>query len=99
MAAEKPVTCAARARLSPGVSAVFVLSLGTDEVLHVLAIYPPWASHARSVLSSGLSYRLSTTLWQLPHRQARASQSDASTSGLGGDRACPDSAASSPRCK
>src|SRR6266571_4072088 len=25
-----------------GFVAVFVLSLGTDEVLHVLAVYPPW---------------------------------------------------------
>lgn len=25
-----------------GLLAVFVLSLGTDQVLHVLAVYPPW---------------------------------------------------------
>jgi hypothetical protein len=27
-----------------GFFAVVVLSLGTDQVLHVLQIYPPWAS-------------------------------------------------------
>ena len=43
-----------------GFAAVFVLSLGTDEVLHVLAIYPPWSEPMRDPMLNllALSYRL-----------------------------------------
>jgi hypothetical protein len=42
-----------------GLVAVFVLSLGTDEVFHLLAVYPPWGQPMRdsSLLVLALAYR------------------------------------------
>jgi hypothetical protein len=43
-----------------GLLAVFVLSLGTDQVLHVLDVYPPWGQpmHDHGLCLLALSYRL-----------------------------------------
>lgn len=42
-----------------GFVSVFVLSLGTDQVLHVLEVYPPWGQPMRSnaLCALALSYR------------------------------------------
>jgi hypothetical protein len=47
-----------------GVVAVVVLSLGTDQVLHVLDIYPPWGQpmHDPSLNLLALSYRIVYTV-------------------------------------
>jgi hypothetical protein len=43
-----------------GIVVVFVLSLGTDQLLHVLEIYPPWGQpmHDHGLNALALSYRL-----------------------------------------
>lgn len=43
-----------------GFVTVFVLSLGIDQVLHVLQVYPPWGEpmHAPSMNLLALSYRI-----------------------------------------
>ncbi|MGH8177783.1 MAG: hypothetical protein ACREV5_16125 [Steroidobacter sp.] len=43
-----------------GLIAVFVLSLGTDQVLHVLDVYPPWGQpmHEAGLNLLALAYRL-----------------------------------------
>jgi hypothetical protein len=43
-----------------GLVAVFVLSLGTDEVLHLLRVYPPWGEpmYDTGLLLLALVYRL-----------------------------------------
>jgi len=43
-----------------GFIAVVVLSLGTDQVLHALDVYPPWGQpmHATGLVLLALSYRL-----------------------------------------
>ncbi len=43
-----------------GLVAIFVLSLGTDQVLHVLEVYPPWGEPMRETGDNllALSYRL-----------------------------------------
>lgn len=43
-----------------GLLAVFVLSLGSDQILHVLQVYPPWGEPMRetSLNLLALSYRL-----------------------------------------
>ncbi len=43
-----------------GVLAIFVLSLGTDQILHVLDVYPPWGQpmHEPSLNFLALSYRI-----------------------------------------
>jgi len=43
-----------------GLVAVFVLSLGTDQVLHVLEVYPPWGEPMYGTGSNllALSYRI-----------------------------------------
>ena len=43
-----------------GFIAVFVLSLGTDQVLHVLKVYPPWGEpmYDTSLCLLALSYRI-----------------------------------------
>jgi len=43
-----------------GLAGVFVLSLGTDQVLHVLGVYPPWGEpmHEPGLNWLALSYRL-----------------------------------------
>jgi hypothetical protein len=43
-----------------GLLAVFVLSLGTDQILHVLEVYPPWGEPMRDTGDNllALSYRL-----------------------------------------
>src|SRR4029077_1844379 len=55
-----PVTWRGAGAVFAGFVAVFVLSLGTDEVLHVLAIYPPWGEPMRDPMLNllALSYRL-----------------------------------------
>jgi hypothetical protein len=42
-----------------GLVAVVVLSLGTDQILHVLAVYPPWGQpmHEAGLNLLALSYR------------------------------------------
>ena len=48
------------AAVGAGFVAVFVLSLGTDQVLHVLKVYPPWGEpmYATSLNLLALSYRI-----------------------------------------
>jgi hypothetical protein len=43
-----------------GFVTVFVLSLGTDQVLHVLQVYPPWGEpmHDPSLNALALAYRV-----------------------------------------
>jgi hypothetical protein len=43
-----------------GIVVVFVLSLGTDQLLHVLQVYPPWGEpmHDHGLNALALSYRL-----------------------------------------
>jgi hypothetical protein len=43
-----------------GLLAVFILSLGTDQILHMLEVYPPWGQPMRetSLNLLALSYRL-----------------------------------------
>ncbi len=43
-----------------GLVVVFVLSLGTDQVLHALQVYPPWGEpkHDHGLNALALSYRL-----------------------------------------
>lgn len=43
-----------------GFIAVFILSLGTDQLMHVLDIYPPWSEPMfdTGLLSLALSYRI-----------------------------------------
>ncbi len=43
-----------------GLVAIFVLSLGTDHVLHVLEVYPPWGEPMRDTNDNALAlvYRL-----------------------------------------
>ena len=43
-----------------GIIAIFVVSLGTDQVLHALAVYPPWGEPMRApgLNLLALSYRL-----------------------------------------
>lgn len=43
-----------------GLIAIFVLSLGTDQVLHTLAVYPPWGQpmHEPRLNLLALSYRI-----------------------------------------
>jgi hypothetical protein len=43
-----------------GLLVVFVLSLGTDQVLHLLQVYPPWGQpmHDHGLNALALSYRL-----------------------------------------
>jgi hypothetical protein len=47
-----------------GFVAVFVLSLGTDQVLHVLHVYPPWGQtmYEPSLNFLALSYRIVYTI-------------------------------------
>src|SRR5262249_27011146 len=47
------------AALLPGFLAVVVLSLGTDQVLHALDVYPPWGEpmHSTSLNLLALTYR------------------------------------------
>ena len=46
-----------------GFVAVFVLSVGTDQVLHVLKIYPPWGEPMAGVLFAvATAYRIVYTL-------------------------------------
>jgi hypothetical protein len=47
-----------------GFVAVFVLSLGTDQVLHVLDVYPPWGQpmYAAGLNLLALSYRIVYTV-------------------------------------
>ena len=47
-----------------GFAAVFVLSLGTDQVLHVLGVYPPWGQPMddTGLLLLALSYRIVYTV-------------------------------------
>jgi hypothetical protein len=47
-----------------GFLAVFVLSLGTDQVLHVLDVYPPWGQpmHDPALNLLALSYRIVFTV-------------------------------------
>lgn len=41
------------------VAAVFVLSLGTDQILHVLAVYPPWGERmSDSLFGLATAYRI-----------------------------------------
>jgi hypothetical protein len=56
------------------------LSLGTDEVLHLLKIYPPWGQpmYDPGLNFLALAYRMRLRRpWKLRRRKARASQSDA----------------------
>jgi hypothetical protein len=59
-----------------GFVAVVVLSLGTDEVLHLLKVYPPWNQpmYDRGLCLLALSYRIVYTVlgsciaaWYAPH--------------------------------
>jgi hypothetical protein len=63
-----------------GVLAVFVLSLGTDQVLHMLQVYPPWGQpmHDHGLNALALSYRLVygvvggyVTAWLAPRNPVR----------------------------
>ncbi|PNV72838.1 hypothetical protein [Leptospira inadai] len=47
-----------------GFVVVFVLSLGTDEILHILDVYPPWGlpMHDPSLNALALSYRIVYTI-------------------------------------
>lgn len=63
-----------------GFVAIVVLSLGTDQVLHVLKVYPPWGEpmHEPSLNLLALSYRLVydtlgsyITAWLAPHSPMR----------------------------
>jgi hypothetical protein len=47
-----------------GFVAVFVLSLGTDQVLHVLGVYPPWGQpmYDTGLILLALSYRIVYTV-------------------------------------
>ena len=63
-----------------GLVAVFVLSLGTDQALHTLQVYPPWGVPMRetSLNLLALSYRLVygviggvVTAWLAPHAPVR----------------------------
>jgi hypothetical protein len=47
-----------------GFVAVFILSLGTDQVLHVLHVYPPWgqAMYEPGLNFLALSYRIVYTI-------------------------------------
>jgi hypothetical protein len=47
-----------------GFLSVFVLSLGTDQVLHILAVYPPWGQpmHEPELNLLALSYRIIYTV-------------------------------------
>jgi hypothetical protein len=47
-----------------GFTAVFVLSLATDQVLHVLGVYPPWSQpmYDTGLVLLALSYRLVYTV-------------------------------------
>jgi len=47
-----------------GFVAVFVLSLGTDQLLHVLEVYPPWGEpmHEPRLNLLALSYRIVYTI-------------------------------------
>ena len=58
-----------------GLVVVFVLSLGTDQLLHVLQVYPPWGQpmHDHGLNALALSYRLVygivggyVTAWRAP---------------------------------
>jgi hypothetical protein len=55
-----------------GFISVAVLSLGTDQFLHVLEIYPPWGKpmHDPSLNVFALSYRIIYTIlvWRLMHQ-------------------------------
>jgi hypothetical protein len=48
------------AAVAVGLVVVFVLSLGTDQLLHMLRIYPPWGEpmHDHGLNALALSYRL-----------------------------------------
>lgn len=63
-----------------GFIAVFVLSLGTDQILHALDIYPPWEQPMTDtgLLLLALSYRRLRHRWRLHRRQTCAPSSDAS---------------------
>ncbi|EPG76498.1 hypothetical protein LEP1GSC058_1352 [Leptospira fainei serovar Hurstbridge str. BUT 6] len=47
-----------------GFVAVFVLSLGTDQILHILDVYPPWGEpmYDPSLNALALSYRIVYTI-------------------------------------
>lgn len=61
-AATLPPRRLARSTLSVvgGLLLIFVLSLGTDQVMHMLQIYPPWGEPMRDhgLFALALSYRL-----------------------------------------
>lgn len=50
--------------IASGFFAVVVLSLGTDEILHLLGVYPPWREglHDPALNALALAYRLIFTL-------------------------------------
>ena len=59
-AAPRPNTGRSVFAVFVGFFAVFVLSLGTDQILHVLTVYPPWGEpmHDPKLNLLALSYRL-----------------------------------------
>lgn len=63
-----------------GIVVVFVLSLGTDQLLHVFQVYPPWGQpmHDPGLNALALSYRLVygvvggyVTAWLAPRNPVR----------------------------
>ena len=73
-----------------GFFACALLSLGTDQILHLLKVYPPWGEPmwdpGFELSGVGLSLCLRSRCG-LHHRQARASQSNAPRLGFGFHRA------------
>jgi hypothetical protein len=61
---EKPNSLRSTVAIIVGFLAVVVLSLGTDQVLHVLKVYPPWGEpmHRPSLNLLALSYRIVFTI-------------------------------------
>ena len=73
-----------------GFLAVVVLSLTTDQALHMLDVYPPWGQPMREpgLCLLALSYRtVYAVVGSYIAAETRASQSNASRLGLGGSRA------------
>ena len=62
---QKPSLLRSIGAIVVGFLAVVVLSLGTDEVLHLLNVYPPWSQpmHQPALNALALSYRIIYTIF------------------------------------
>lgn len=78
-----------------GLLAVVVLSLATDQLLHVLNVYPPWGQPMNETSDNllALTYRcVYGALGSYLARALCASQSDAARADFGRDRICVEPA-------